>query len=214
MPRGKYIVIEGNDGTGKSTQVELLAKWLSKEKGIKTFVTHEPDGAGISAEIRKVIKNGELTRDGETNLLLFTASRHEIWKHIDAELQKGTWVISARNYISTLVYQGYAEGVDLELITQTTHRFTSDSYMKPDVVIVLSLSGKEREKRIAKRGNLEHADTFESREIDFQEKLNHGYEVVASQNNYPLIDATKSIGNIQAEIRSIIEKFLPNTPTR
>lgn len=203
MARGKYIVIEGNDGTGKSTQVELLAKWLN-EQGVETFVTHEPDGPGISSEIRKVIKNGDLERDGETNLLLFTASRHEIWKHADKALKEGKWVLSARNYISTLVYQGYGEEVGLDKIIETTRSFTGDEYIHPDLTIVLGLTDEERTKRIAGRGNLDHKDTFESRDNAFQETLNHGYEEVAAKYDFPLVDATRSIDEIQAEIREII----------
>lgn len=205
IKRGKYIVIEGNDGTGKSTQAELLAEWLEEEKKIKTFVTHEPDGPGISSEIRKVIKNGEYERDGETNLLLFTASRHEIWKRAERELVSGKWVISARNYISTLVYQGYGEGVDFDRIIDTTKIFTNDNYINPDVTLILSLAHKERERRIANRGATQNKDTFESRGRDFQDNLDEGYEKIAEKYKFPVIDASRSIEDIQTEIRALID---------
>ena len=199
--KGKYIVIEGNDGTGKSTQAELLAAWLEEEKGIKTFTTHEPAGTDIADAIRSVIKNGDLERDGETNLLLFTASRHEIWQRIKAELALGTWVISARNYISTLVYQGYGEGVNLDKIIRTTEQFTSQAYINPDHTFVLSLPHEERERRIAERGALENKDTFESRDREFQDRLNRGYEEIARNYGFPLIDASQSIEAIHEEIK-------------
>lgn len=210
MKHGKYIVIEGNDGTGKSTQAEQLAQWLEEEKKIETFVTHEPDGPGISAEIRKVIKNGELERDGETNLLLFTASRHEIWKRAQHKLSQGKWVISARNYISTLVYQGYGEGIDFDRIIATTEEFTDEKYIHPDLTVILGLSHDERERRIAiaDRGKLENKDTFESRGRDFQNSLDQGYEKIAEKYNFPIIDASKSIEDIQAEIRKLIDPAL------
>lgn len=201
---GKYIVIEGNDGTGKSTQVELLAAWLKAEKGIETITTHEPAGVPVADAIRDVIKNGDLERDGETNLLLFTAARHEIWKKIKPELEAGKWVISARNYVSTLVYQGYGEGIDLDKIHQTTREFTDEQYINPDFTFILTLSDDERERRINERGELDKKDTFESRDTHFQEKLNSGYKEVAEKYGFPTLDAAQTIEEIQLEIRNLI----------
>ena len=203
MPRGKYIVIEGNDGTGKSTQVELLAEYLNK-KGIETFVIHEPDGPGISAEIRKVIKNGELERTPETNLLLFTASRHEIWRQAREKLEQGVWVLSARNYLSTIVFQGYGEGLDIDLIKETTLRFTDAGYVTPDHTIILTLTKEERENRIAQRGELQNKDTFESRGSEFQAKLDTGYIQLAEQIEVPTVDAMQSIEAVQLELRRLL----------
>lgn len=203
MARGKYVVIEGNDGTGKSTQVELLAEHL-RTNGIDTFVTHEPAGTPIADAIRTVIKNGELERDGLTNLLLFTAARHENWRQAKNELVKGKWVISARNFISTEVYQGYGEGIPIEQIHGITREFTDDQYMKPDFTFVLSLDNDARDKRIKQRGALTHKDTFEARDREFQDKLNLGYIETAKRYGFPLIDANRSIDDIQAEIRELV----------
>ena len=203
MTRGKYVVIEGNDGTGKSTQVELLAKYLN-EQGIDTFVMHEPAGTSISAAIREVILNGDLERDGLTNLLLFTAARHENWKVAKKELEAGKWVISARNYISTEVFQGYGEDVQISKIHEITRQFTDATYMKPDYTFVLTLDNTTRAERIAQRGEIKNKDTFESRDENFQRKLNQGYEELARKYSFPVIDATRSIDNIQAELRQLI----------
>lgn len=203
MVRGKYVVIEGNDGTGKSTQVELLAAYLN-EQGIETFVMHEPAGTPVADAIRTVIKNGDLERDAETNLLLFTAARHENWRQAKKALDEGKWVVSARNYISTEVYQGYGEGLAIERIHALTREFTDKTYMNPDYTFVLSLSSNEREQRISRRGKLQNADTFESRGQEFQEKLDSGYEKTATKYGFPLIDASLSIDEIQQEIRKQI----------
>ncbi len=203
MAKGKYIVIEGNDGTGKSTQAELLAKYL-QTKGIATFITHEPGGAPIADAIRTVIKDAQLARDGETNVLLFTAARHEIWKKANAELEKGAWVISARNYISTLVYQGYGEHVPLDRIRDITATFTDETYMTPDHTFILHLTETERETRLQTRDSLSSGDTFESREQSFQYTVNTGYETIAKELNLPLIDANRPIEDIQAELQKLI----------
>ena len=203
MAKGKYVVIEGNDGTGKSTQAELLAEYLNS-KGIATFVMHEPAGTPIADAIRTIIKNGELERDAETNLLLFTAARHENWRQAKQALEEGKWVVSARNYLSTEVYQGYGEGLGIERIHALTREFTDETYMNPAYTFVLSLPAEERERRIAQRGALQNADTFESRGDDFQEKVDSGYEKIAHTYGLPLIDASLSIDEIQAKIRQTL----------
>lgn len=198
--RGKYIVIEGSDGTGKSTQVQLLRAELEK-RGIKSIEFHEPEGAPIADAIRTVIKNGELPRDGQTNLLLFTAARHEIWKHAQTELENGTWVIAARNYFSTLAYQGYGEGLDLDLITETTRTFTDETYMKPDLAVILSLDDEaERERRIKSRGELENPDTFESKSSDFQTAVKNAYLKIAKERGLPVISANQTPEAITGQI--------------
>lgn len=200
---GKYVVIEGNDGTGKSTQVELLKAHL-EENGIQAVTMHEPAGTPISDAIRTVIKNGELDRDAFTNLLLFTAARHENWRSVSASLKLGQWVISARNYISTEVYQGYGEGLDIAFIHDLTRTFTDERYMNPDYTIVLTVGDTERQRRIDARGPLESKDTFESRGREFQENLNDGYQQLAEQYGFSIVDAAQDIESIQDEIRRII----------
>ena len=205
MTTGKYIVIEGHDGTGKSTQVKQLRIAL-EEQGIKSVEFHEPEGTPIADAIRTVIKNGALSRDGTTNLLLFSAARHELWYTVALPaLRRGEWVITSRNYFSTLAYQGYGEGLDLELIESVTRQATDERYMRPDIAVVLDLEDeRERERRINARGHLENTDTFESRDTDFQSNVHAGYKSVANTYNLPLIDATQSIEDVTADIWKIV----------
>ena len=205
MPRGKYIVIEGHDGTGKSTQVELLRDRLSKQ-GIASIEFHEPQGTPIADAIRTVIKNGTLPRDGVTNLLLFTAARHEIWKQAQAALDRGVWAIAARNYYSTLAYQGYGEGLDLDLITSTTHQFTDKTYATPDLAVILALNNEqERSRRINERGTLQQPDTFEARDGEFQDAVKSGYVTIAHQYNLPVLSADQSTSAIADAIYALIK---------
>ena len=201
---GKYIVIEGSDGTGKSTQVQLLREKL-KTKGIDSIEFHEPEGAPIADEIRTIIKNGQLPRDGQTNLLLFTAARHEIWKHAEQKLKEGIWVVAARNYFSTLAYQGYGEGLSLELIRETTRTFTSKTYMTPDLAVILSLDDEnERERRIKSRGELEKPDTFESKSAGFQAAVKNAYLTIAKEHNLQIISANQTPDEITQQIWSLL----------
>ena len=203
--RGKYIVIEGTDGTGKSTQVDLLSERL-KQEGIASVTFHEPDGVPISSEIRTIIKNGSLERSALTNLLLFSACRRENWLQVGKNaLEKGQWVLSARDYTSTLVYQGLTEGLDLDLIEQVTLQATDEQYIRPDHRIILDITDEtERERRIQQRGELKTPDTFESRGNEFQQRLLEGYRHIAAQKNMPIVSATQSIDATADEIWRIV----------
>ncbi|MDO4773807.1 MAG: dTMP kinase [Candidatus Saccharibacteria bacterium] len=211
---GRYIVIEGNDGTGKSTQVMLLAEWL-REQGREVVVIEEPGSddpeksTPVANELRRLIKNGRLERAAEINVALFSAARRELWQEkIQPALQRGAVVLSARNYISTLAYQGCGEGFDRDEIIRMTAVFTDERYMQPDAMIILTLSDVERAKRIAQRGELAHPDTFESRAQDFQDRVNHAYEIIAAEQNLPLLSAAGTIDEVQAAIRQHLDKVL------
>lgn len=209
---GAYIVIEGNDGTGKSTQVDMLAAWL-RERGREVVVIEEPgsDDAAkttpVANEYRRVLKDGRFKLDPEVNLLLFSAARRELWFHkIEPALQRGVVVLSSRSYVSTLVYQGYGEGVAEDTIISMTKRFTHERYMSPDFVVVLFANDQTRQQRIAERGMTEAVDSFESRDDVFQQKINDGYQTVAKTHNIPLILAERSPADVHQQIIQEISK--------
>lgn len=205
MTAGKYIVIEGNDGTGKSTQVELLHQKL-ESSGISCVEIHEPAGVPIADHIRDIIKNGTLERDGLVNVLLFTAARRAIWEQqIRPSLVKGIWVLSARSWISTVVYQGYGEGIDENLIHNITRQFVGESYLQTDLTCILHVDDTTRNERIVKRGELDKPDTFESKDQAFQGAVNNGYQVYAKANNLPVIDASRSIHAIHQDIWHLVQ---------
>jgi dTMP kinase len=214
---GNYIVIEGIDGTGKSTQVELLAKHY-RAQGHSVTVVEEPSSddpaqtTPIAHYLRTIIKNGNLRRDPEINLALLSAARHELWEHIiQPALERGEIVLASHNYFSTLAYQGYGEGLSQEHIRQVTALFTSQRYLVPDYLIILMLNNEqERMHRIQQRGALTTPDTFESQGADFQQHVYAGYGALARDYQVPIIQcmsddgAYKSPHEIQHEILSII----------
>lgn len=206
MARGKYIVIEGADGTGKTTQASLLQQHLENE-GIKVIHIREPGGSPVAEAIRSVILDGTLPRTPMTNILLFTANRHELWHaKIQPALDQGTWVICTRNYWSTLVYQGYGEGADIPIIQAITATFTDNQYMNPDIGIILALNDiATSQKRVQERGATKNPDTFESKDDAFQHRIQEGYLEIAQRYNIPVILANRPIDDVQQEIRSIIE---------
>lgn len=201
---GFYIVGEGNDGTGKSTQIDLLAQYLEKEFDLETYVMHEPDGSPISSEIRTIIKNGSLERDAVTNLLLFTASRHETWfREARPVLQRGGVVLSARNELSSEIYQGVGEGLGVDYVRDVTRAFMDERYMNPDLTVIFTLQDAIRKQRIAARGELENPDTFESRGDNFQTLVDGGYATIATERGFPTIDASRSITTVQRNFRRL-----------
>lgn len=221
MERGKYIVIEGHDGTGKSTQVTAVAKHL-RHRGIESIVLEEPgsedssQGIPVANRIREVIKDGNLEKDGITNLLLFTASRRELLNQkIHPALKLGIWVLSARNYFSGEAYQGHGEGVDIDLIEQTTRLYTDELYMNPDLAVILTLEDEtERLRRINNRGATQEVpDTFEMRTQDFQARVRQGYVEIAKRYNLPTIAAEQPRELITEQIINLLP-LESNTQTR
>ena len=216
ITRGRYIVIEGNDGTGKSTQVRLLQAYFH-EQGRSVVIVEEPGGGDpafttpVASYLRTIIKNRQLQRDPEINLALFSAARRELWQHsIAPALERGAVVLAARNYLSTLAYQGYGEGLDLDHIRETTALFTDARYMAPDHVVVLVMNDDiERKRRLAERSSLIHLDAFESRADDFQRRVDNGYAVLARDMALPVVECVvsdhhKTPVEIRAEILRII----------
>ncbi|MBC7942877.1 dTMP kinase [Candidatus Saccharibacteria bacterium] len=208
--RGKYVVVEGPDGTGKSTQIELLKEHLS-EIGVPSIEIHEPDGVPAAAELRNIIKNGSLERDPWTNVMLFTAARRLNWlQAMQPALEAGTWVLAARSWISTEIYQGNGEGVDLTKIAEFTRNNVGEQYLTPDLTLILALQGLEaRKTRIAQRGELDNPDTFESMPDEFQERLEDGYTNFAIRNGIDTIDASQSREQVQADIWNKVHALLP-----
>lgn len=216
--QGNYIVIEGIDGTGKSTQVELLAKHYQAQ-GYTVIIVEEPSSddlaqtTPIAHYLRTVIKNGNLRRDPEINLALLSVARRELWQQIiQPALARGETVIASRNYLSTLAYQGYGEGLSQEHIRQVTALFTDQRYLTPDHLIILTLNDeKERLHRIQQRGMPTTApDTFETQGQDFQQRVHTGYRMLAKDYQVPIIQCMsddgerKSPREIQREILSIV----------
>lgn len=203
---GRYYVVEGGDGVGKSTLVHGLADRARTLLNLEVITIEEPDGAldndgnsivPISVELRKIIKAKEYTRDPLTNVLLFNASRREnLQQAIRPALARGAWVLSARNFNSTFAYQGYGQGWDISEIERMVAETTGQDYMQPDETFVLDLPESERQLRIAKREGRTDLDTFESLPNSFHEVVAHGYRELASERGYTLVDANPSADKI------------------
>ena len=201
---GKYIVIEGQDATGKDTQAKLLVEYL-RAKGEKVS-TYAESGTGSEDEFIKTIARlnygSDSGIDARTHVLLYLVNRYEQWKKIaEPALKRGETVIVTRNWFSTLIYLGYATGVSRSLITKLHKEVMPESYFKPDKIVIFTISPEEQVKRL---GTQERTSEFwKSKGGEFQKKVNAGYRQVIKDYAVPTLDASGSIEEIQAALRKL-----------
>ena len=210
--KGKFIVLEGIDGCGKTTQINELYKWLPKSglinKNRTLIKTREPGGSILGREIRDMILNNNKSNSPSilTELLLYSADRAEhISKVILPALQNGNWIISDRFSGSTLAYQGYGREISIDIIKKLENIVCQN--IKPDLTIFLEISPEES---ILRRKN-KVADRIESEGLDFLKKVNHGFKLIALENNWEIIKASEDLTSIADQIQKLlINKFSLN----
>ena len=207
--KGKFIVFEGIDGCGKTTQINEIFKWLPTSNLISNdssiVKTREPGGSLLGAKLRKLILSNDKD-DVPTNLtelLLYSADRTEhVTKIITPALKNGDWVLSDRFSGSTLAYQGYGRNIDKEIIKKL--EIIACQGQKPDITFLLDISIEES---IARRKN-QIPDRIESEGINFLRKVNIGFKKIAQENNWIVISASNNKKNITSTIKkTLVEKF-------
>ena len=171
----KFIVVEGSEGVGKSTQNKTIKSFLEEHK-IEYIVTREPGGTSFGESIRSIILDQNNDTDDLTDSLLFYASRYENYnKIILPALKNGKTVICDRFHYSTLVYQGIVG--DDELVKKVHNIFDAIFSKSIDHIIYLYTDPEESLKRISRRSI---TDKFESRGLEYLNKLNKAYESIFS----------------------------------
>ena len=205
--KGKFIVIEGIDGCGKTTQVGEISKWLPNsglmQMDSKLITTREPGGSLLGKKIRSLIldNNKNNTPSSLAELLLYSADRAEhVAKIISPALNKNNWVISDRFSDSTLAYQGYGRNINLEIIKKIESIVCQG--ISPDITIFLEISPEES---ILRRKN-EIPDRMESEGIKFLEKVNESFKLIAKEKNWKIIPASQNIKTISNQIKETLLK--------
>ncbi len=198
--KGFFLTLEGLDGSGKTTQARLLARFL-REKGIRVRLTREP-GGGLKG-VRDLLLEGEALSP-EAEYLLFSADRAEhVRKVILPALEEGYWVISDRYLDSSLAYQGYGHGLPLPWLLEVARRATSD--LKPRLTFLLDLPPEEALGRVATPDRLERTG------LEFFRRVREGYLRLAEAEpeRFRVVDATRPVAEVQAAIRSSIPQLFP-----
>ncbi len=203
--KGKFIVIEGIDGCGKTTQIDELSKWLPSSglinKDSKIIKTREPGGSQLGKKLRGLIlDNNENNKPSSlAELLLYSADRAEhVSKIISPALNNNDWVISDRFSDSTLAYQGYGRNINLEIIKNIESIVCQGEY--PDLTFFLEISP---EASILRRKN-QIPDRIESEGIRFLEKVNEGFKIIAKEKNWKVISASQNIKTIANQIKETV----------
>lgn len=193
-----FIVFEGIDGTGKSTQAKLFSEALTR-KNIPHVLTREPGGSSAAENIRSLVLQHEFLPI--TELLLMIAARNEHWNAtIQPALQRGEWVICDRYIDSTRAHQGFEAGIDLGLINQLHELLRIPT--KSDHVFILMLDIDVALGRARSRAQQDRYDHFDR---PYYEKIYNGFQqLAATGKHYHLIDANRSIEDIHQEILSVI----------
>lgn len=202
--RGKFIVIEGLDGSGKSTAVQYVVDLLNQH-GIKNVITtREPGGTPLAEKLRQIIKS-EQDLNVKAELLMLYASRVQLVENlIQPALNQGVWVVGDRHDWSSLAYQGGGRGIDLGLIQSLRRMVLGD--FKADFTMYLDIEPRLGVQRATGRSDL---DRFERQELDFFERSRAQYlDLVKNSDKAVCINANLDLPQVHRQIKSALETFL------
>ena len=212
--KGHFITFEGGEGTGKSTQIKLLADFLS-QKNIPVITTKEPGGTDIGQELRRILVTGDKDKmDAVAEALLYYADRRiHMTKKVWPAMEEGKWVLSDRFADSTVAYQyyGYNKRVPYQTL-ENLYKLTVGDF-KPDLTILLDINPEIGLARsLDKAGHMAVKETrHESRALEFHHNLRNGYLEMAQKEpeRFVVLNADTTIENLHQEIVKIVtERFV------
>ena len=202
MKKGLFITFEGADGCGKTTQINLLKKYL-EENGHNVLLTREPGGKGLGEKVREILLNYDGPVSDRCESFLFLADRAQnIDIIVNPAVKAGKIVLCDRHIDSTVAYQGYGRGLDIERINMLNNLATNGK--KPDLTFVFDVDVETSMKRVGKE-----KDRVESAGIEFHNRVRNGYLELATQepDRIKVLNATKTIEEIHEKVIEIIEKL-------
>ena len=201
-----FVTLEGPDGGGKSTQALQLVAYL-KGRGLNVLLTREPGGTPIGDQIRRTLMDlGNTGMNPRAEILLFSASRAQIVHQvIRPHLESGGVVVCDRFYDSTLAYQGYGHGLDLQAL-QTITAFATGG-LRPDLTLLLDLPAEDGLRRRKRGGQWNRLDAYD---LAFHQRVRQGYFALAAAEpkRWVRLDATQPVDAVQAEMRQAVDARL------
>jgi dTMP kinase len=200
--QGKFIVLDGPDGCGKSTQAELLVKWLI-EQGVAVSKFRDPGDTAIGEKIREILLNPEhLAMNTQTEVLLYMAARVQLWtEKIAPALNKNRCVVLDRWLSSTCAYQGFAGGFGVEKILKVAGDCLERVW--PDLTIILDIDQSGAIGRMNRK-----LDRMESKGIEYHKKVREGFLSLANgRGDFYVVDASREIEAVHKKIIQQIENF-------
>jgi len=208
LGKGIFLVLEGIDGTGKSTQAKLLHEAVL-QKGHPVMLTREPGGTPLGESIRDILLTSDLSMNTWAEILLYSAARGQlVGEVIRPSLQKGNIVICDRYILSSLAYQGYGRGGDPELILEINQRVTEGLW--PHMIFILDLEVEKSRQRLEVGNPKASKDRLERMDIDFYRKVRQGYLDFARR--YPsitrVIPSDQPLEKVHKQILGYLEDLL------
>jgi len=212
MARGRFVTLEGPEGAGKSTQLQLLAGWL-RDRGTELVVTREPGGTAMGDRIREAMfgaqDHGILPL---TEALLMNAARAQhVQELLQPALAAGKLVLCDRYADATLAYQGYGHGLDLTTLRQLIAIATGG--LEPDLTIYLDVAAEvglgRKLQAHGQGGELNHLDRMD---VTFHKRVVDGYRqlIAADPGRWRVVDANRPPDQVQADLRCVIERLTTN----
>jgi dTMP kinase len=228
-PNGRLIVFEGVEGAGKSTQLHRLKQWLTQSGWLSVLeqyltpgtqpvlITREPGGTKVGQQLRQLLLDSALTASeglpNVTELLLYAADRAQhVYTALQPALEQGTIVLCDRYTDSTIAYQGYGRGLDLDLIDQLNTIATGG--LKSDLTLWLDLEVKQGLQRARRRSpnaaEIQGTDRMEAADLAFHERVQQGFAKLAqgSPERIVRIEASGSEDQVFAAIQGVVEQRL------
>ena len=212
-PPGCFVVLEGIDGCGKTTQLRALADWLPTSgllpPGAELVVTREPGGTPLGRALRELLLHppGDAAPGGTAELLLYAADRAQhVQQRLEPALAAGHWVLSDRYSGSTAAYQGHGRGLSLELIAQLEQIATGG--LQPDLTLWLDLPLAEATRRRGDRQGGGQPDRIEAAGEPFLQQVHQGFAALAAQRGWQRIPADQPCEQVSAACRQALRKRL------
>lgn len=199
---GYFFAFEGGEGTGKTTQLKVLGDALA-ERGYEIVLTHEPGDSPVGARLRQLLLDPATVVTAQTEALLYAADRAEHVAHVvNPALERGAIVLTDRYIDSSIAYQGFARGLDIEEVTRTSRWATGG--LLPQLTLVLDLPAEDGLRRA--RGRSGRADRLEAEAIDFHERVRAGFLELAKADpaRYAVIAANGAPDQVADAVRAAV----------